>query len=797
MDVALQRRVLTAFEAALDLPPAERDAWIAQETANDPAFETALRRMLAADARAGRLLPTEPPEPLPADERPPPERVGPYRLTSLLGRGGMSSVWLGERDDGLFEQSVAVKVMSAGVFAGTMRSLFDRERQVMARLRHPNIGQIYDGGVDTDGAPWFVMERLEGAAVDDHVAARGLDERAIAGLFLDVCAAVRHAHQNLVVHADIKPSNVMVDGEGRVKLLDFGIARILEDTAEGPAPALPMTPAYASPARLAGEPPTPADDVYALGALLHDLLTGVRPGGGPRPVPSTVRPALRGDLDAIVLKATAADPARRYASVEALAADLTRYLERRPVEARGRDWRLASGRYVQRHPWAVAAAAAAMLALIAGSATITGLYLRAEEARARADQRFAEVRGLANYLLFDVNRDLAERPQTLALRREMVERGQAYLDRLAADPHAPPGVRLEAANGLVRLAGLQWSAGRASLDAPAAARANLQRAEVILADLEATDPEDSAVWDAAARLNLARVVLLAQADGALGKADRALEGARIAIARLRALPDGAPAARERDLEWTQRAAELRQWQGRYAESIVFGRRYVAAYRALPHPDTAARLQLANGWDVLAESTYYGGDIPGSVDPYRQELAVMMALAAEQPDNPLVLRTLVRARWALGTTLLSLPGRGEEARQVLDLAQAPMQRVLAFDASDEAARRMNRILQLARAQALAATRHGEEAIAVMQVLMAERRALARAPGASVEEMRAVAIGAAALGDIQADSGRRADACASYREGAALFETMRRKGGLSDLDRTQGLANLRKSIARTCG
>lgn len=282
----------------------DRERWLAEHHSTEPELLRALQRLLASDRQHAQALPTAVPQArLVAPDLPPPARVGVYRVVSLLGRGGMGQVYLGERDDGLFEQKVAIKLMSPGLFPAAAAELFDNERRLLARLRHRNIAQLYDGGVTPEGRPFFVMELIGGEPLDQYCAQHKLSLTQTIALFLDACAAVRHAHLNLVVHADLKPSNILVDGEGQVKLLDFGIARLQLGSAQGQTATLPapLTLAYASPQRREREAPVPADDVYALGVTLFELLTGTRPpdaSGNPATANASVR-ALSADLTAI------------------------------------------------------------------------------------------------------------------------------------------------------------------------------------------------------------------------------------------------------------------------------------------------------------------------------------------------------------------------------------------------------------------------------------------------------------------------------------------------------------------
>ena len=360
------------FDAALDLPPGEREAYVDRACEGDSELSTAVRRLLRAHERAEGFLATAASEmaaPLLVEAlsgAAHPERVGAYRVVREIGRGGMGAVYLAERDDGQFRQRAALKLARGGIGTDYLTRRFLEERQILASLEHPHIARLLDGGVTEDGLPWFAMEYVEGQPIDAYCDARGLTIEQRLKLFLDVCGAVQYAHRNLVIHRDLKPSNILVTSDGSLKLLDFGIARLLapghEVTAEFPVSGVRlMTPAYASPEQIRGESVTTASDVYALGVLLYELLTGSHPFRTPgvetaelqrrvleeRPArPSAVATLspnrvgrLRGDLDAIVLKALEKSPERRYATAEQLATDVQRHLASRPVAARPDTWR--------------------------------------------------------------------------------------------------------------------------------------------------------------------------------------------------------------------------------------------------------------------------------------------------------------------------------------------------------------------------------------------------------------------------------------------------------------------------
>ena len=354
MNAARWRALSSHLDHALDLPRADRDGWVAALEPQEPTLSRELRALLAEhEAISGDAFLQEPVSSRP-DVSSAGRRIGAYTLVSPIGHGGMGTVWLATRSDGRFDGNVAIKLLNLGLLGRAGESRFAREGQILARLRHPNIAHLLDAGVAAMGQPYLVLEHVDGAHIDEYCVRHGLDVRARVRLFLDVLAAVAHAHANLIVHRDLKPSNVLVTADGQVKLLDFGIAKLLDADAGlasttvqgGPA----FTPSYAAPEQLTGAPITTATDVYSLGMLLYALLGGSLPSRGGTPAEwlasavehelprlSCVAPngqALRGDLDNIVAKALKKVPGERYASVSAMADDLRRYLRHEPVAAR-------------------------------------------------------------------------------------------------------------------------------------------------------------------------------------------------------------------------------------------------------------------------------------------------------------------------------------------------------------------------------------------------------------------------------------------------------------------------------
>lgn len=485
------RRIEDVLDAALDVTGTERDALLRERCGDDIALRAEVERMLAACESADDMF--EAPPTLTAagfvddddDDRDaiePGDVIGSYRVIELIGRGGMGAVYLAERADGAYDKQVALKLVKRGMDTDEIVSRFERERQILANLEHPNIARLLDGGVTHSGLPYFVMELVQGEPIDEHCDRGRLDVGARLQLFRAVCDAVRHAHATLVVHRDLKPGNILI-ANGEPKLLDFGIAKVLEDGSGGDPAATRLaerrlTPRFAAPEQVRGEPTTTATDAYALGVILYELLTGRRPyvmrGGGyteierticetePKPpssvivrddvdgdgataldlaalrgtTPQALRQRLRGDLDAIVLKALQKEPARRYPSVEALAEDLARHIAGRPVAARPDSTGYRISKFVRRNRTAVTLTAIAAFALIAGSiATARMAWVAADERDQREleAQRATAARDFVVDLFAELDPDNL-RGRTEFTRDEIIDLGAQSLDQLEDQP---------------------------------------------------------------------------------------------------------------------------------------------------------------------------------------------------------------------------------------------------------------------------------------------------------------------------------------------------------------------------
>jgi non-specific serine/threonine protein kinase/serine/threonine-protein kinase len=513
------------FEQAIALPAADREPFLERHCADDR-LRAQVRALLAAHERADDgFLARSASELAAAAIGRPGRRIGAYRIVREIGRGGMGAVYLATRADDEFNKEVAIKIVAAPLGDEDLSRRFRRERQILAELEHPLIGRLLDGGTTDEGLPFLVMELVDGLRIDEYCRSKRLDTGERLRLFLEVCDAVQYAHSHLVVHRDLKPHNILVTADGRPKLLDFGIATLVTsgDGAAGLThPAMQaMTPEYASPEQLRGERISTASDVYSLGVVLFELLTGTRPYdlSGKRPdeiyrevtEATPARPSaaaggrgdatlarrLRGDLDAIVLTALRKDPARRYASVAFFAEDLRKHLDGRPVAARGEAASYRVYSFVRRHRLPVAAAVMLIVTLV-GGIVATARQARiadeqrqeAERQRGRAERRFAEVRQLAHAFLFDFHDAIANLSGSTQARHLIVTKAREYLDRLATEAVGDAALQQELAAAYDKVGDVQGNPSTANLGDPSAALESYRKAEAIRRRVVAENPQN-------------------------------------------------------------------------------------------------------------------------------------------------------------------------------------------------------------------------------------------------------------------------------------------------------------------
>ena len=616
------QRIKDVLEAVEQLSGPGRTTELDRLCAGDPELRQEIDSLLAHEERIGLF----------DDNAWEPREIGPYRVEKLLGAGGMGAVYLASRADDQYHKRVAIKVIQAFGGPGLIRR-FRSERQILATLEHPGIARLLDGGALPDGRPYLVMEYVEGPRIDQYVAEHHLTPGEILRLFVLVCDAVQFAHQNLIVHRDLKAGNILVTHEGAPRLLDFGIAKVLagagEDEDQTRTVQRMLTPSSASPEQLAGGPITTATDVYSLGVLLQRLL------------PEASRAT--GDIATILRKSTEKEPERRYRTVDEFSADIQRYLDGRPIAARPASFAYRARKFVGRNRHAVAAAALLALAMAAGVTGTLWYARRAQAEKALADRRFAALRKISESFLFEFHDSIRDLPGSAAARVLVVRRALEYLDQLAAENTDDPSVDRDLAAAYVRIGGIlsgQRSAHIGGADSLQKATEVQQKALAIRRRIFAANPADPA----------GRMALLESlwAVAELARAHGDLEGSlAIQQERLRVLLEVPPDKRTVDMQYSigstyTAMSDLYRARGDLDRSLDYARQALAVRQALLEVNP----QAARAHRAVAISHEYAGYTLDAKKQYAEAarehaaaIAQLAPLVAHDPSSVDLQRTL--------------------------------------------------------------------------------------------------------------------------------------------------------------
>ncbi|MEO8369152.1 MAG: serine/threonine-protein kinase [Candidatus Solibacter sp.] len=665
---------------ALELNRKERAAFLERACGDDADLRKNVETLLSGDELGTFLnLDREP------------ERLGPWRIVREVGRGGMGIVYLAERDDGQFEQRAAVKVIKRGMDTDAVLQRFYAERQILARLQHPNITRLLDGGM-FDNRPYFVMEYLEGEALNAWCARTGAPLEQRIAMFLTVCDAVEYAHRNLVLHRDLKAGNILVDSTGTPKLLDFGIAKLLEQggsTEQTALAARALTPQAASPEQVRGETLTTASDVYALGVLLFELLSGHPPYVAPShppdlarvvcetvpPKPSSVAEGaaaktLQGDLDNIILKALEKDPARRYQHAADLAGDLRRYLQGLPVEARAGGAGYRVRKFATRHKRALAVA---VIVFAAMTAAVTDAVLQGR----RAQRRFNDLRQLAGTFLFEFHDAIATLPGATPARELVLQRAVQYLDSLSREAAGDTDLKLEAAEGYLRVGTVQGVTFESNLGKIPEARASFQKAIALFEPVVKERPNDLKAATGLGRATLGLTTTYPANERGLA-ATRGVESLLENLAKRRQLDSDAGVV----LGQAYFGTAERLMDGKHNDEALAARmKSIAYFRDLSakYPENAdARRFLAQSEKRLAYFYITAlRDFPKAAEHLTTSLAIDKQRLAREPNNTVVKLDLALDFAYLGG-LMQRRGDLERALPFLQNAASARTEVLSAD-----------------------------------------------------------------------------------------------------------------------
>jgi len=679
------QQVKSILHTALDLPSDERNSFLETACGNDLELRNEVDSLLHYEHQEKNFIEVSALEitarALVDDELQSAigQLVGPYKILREVGRGGMGTVYLAEQDE--YRREVALKLIKRGMDTEEIIRRFRLEQQILAGLNHTNIARLYGGGTADDGRPYFVMEFVEGLPITKYAAAQNLNTVQRLELFRSVCAAVQYAHQNLIIHRDLKPSNILVTADGVPKLLDFGIAKLLKGDGSPEALATEtflrvMTPEYASPEQLKGERISTAADIYSLGVVLYELLTGQRPYDSARRNPEQLakavceevpeRPStavsradkdstsstpnktaeisvqsgsterlkrsLRGDVDNIVLMAMRKEPMRRYHSVEQFSEDIKRHLEGLPVIARKATFSYRTTKFIRRHRMIVGAAALITMVLLAG------IVVSTREVR-RADRRFNDVRKLAHAVLFDYHDAIANLPGSTPVRQRLVKDGLEYLDSLSKEAGSDVDLQRELATAYEKVGRVQGNSYDLNLGDTAGAMKSYLKSLEIRERLARNDPANRGIRDELANSHEGIGDIMGATDdlkGALQHYQEALSGRRSLVSSDPASNDykytlADLCKRVGDLKGNPGSANLGDTVGAlesYSESIKLFESLLAVSPA----SREYRVGMANGLLNVGYVMGVRGEPTTGIEYSRRAITIMEGVVAEDPND---------------------------------------------------------------------------------------------------------------------------------------------------------------------
>ncbi|HVF89879.1 MAG TPA: protein kinase [Blastocatellia bacterium] len=835
MTTERRQQVREIFSRAVRLGPEAREAFLAEVCEGDEALLDDVKSLIASeqDEKATSINSSEnkqtisfyeqtlalaPGEIQPLQSR----RIGAYQILGEVGSGGMGFVYLAARADDEFDRRVAIKVVKTGMDTDFVVRRFRTERQILANLDHSNIARLIDGGTTDNGLPYFVMEYVEGQPILDYCDARQLSTAERLKIFRKVCAAIHYAHQNLIVHRDIKPNNILVTAEGEPKLLDFGIAKLLAATGQAADVTHHnmrlMTPAYASPEQVKGESITTASDVYSLGVLLYELLTGHRPyqvstssfahmvkviceqepekpstiinradtrsveahetgealGPGTFSKPRDSRPEklkreLSGDLDNIALKAIRKEPQHRYASAEQLAEDIRRYLEGLPVAASEGTLKYRAGKFIRRHRSAVIAAGLVFITLIAGIIGTTSQALIAGRERAKSERRFNDVRRLANSFMFEFHDSIQDLQGATPARELVVKRALEYLDNLAGEAGGDVSLQRELATAYQKVGDVQGDPYASSLGDTSSALESYRKALAIRERLSAADPSDKDVRSELATSDLkVGDILWVQGDwnGALDFYQKALAIQKEIQA---VAPDDGIAY---DLSVTYQAiGDTLMQMGNLSEALANQQTALAIREEMSKrsDDSKVRLGLATSYIKSGDVLTKAGKMAECLEAYNKGIAIVEGSSKTDPANAKIKRVLKSAYQRLG---LALEKNGD-ARKAIELYKSILvmdEKSVAADPSDAVARRGLLGDYLLLANTLSVNEEVAESIAYYEKALALALALSRDDPNNAQAQNDLLAVYLELGRTLEESGKLADAEKHYRKATGIAESL---------------------------
>jgi non-specific serine/threonine protein kinase/serine/threonine-protein kinase len=855
------QKISEIYYSALEQPSGQRAVFLAEVCAGDEALRQEVESLLDAEPQVTGFLDSSAFDAVfqtlaPDDLSSPEQRIGPYKLIREIGRGGMGAVFLAVRDDDEYKKEVAIKLIKRGMDSDFILARFLSERQILASFHHPNIARLLDGGTTEEGLPYFVMEYIEGLAIDAYCDEYKLSIIERLKLFREVCSAVHYAHQRLVIHRDIKPSNILVTAEGVPHLLDFGIAKLLapdsrDYVTETATMMRLMTPEYASPEQARGEHITTASDIYSLGVVLYELLTGHPPyrfsNRSPLAIaqvisetdpekPSTVidrvqetsagadaktefitphsisatregsleklRRRLRGDLDNIVLMAMRKDKKERYLSAEQFSEDLRRYLEGHPVLARQPTFAYRASKFIRRNKVAVLAALLLLLSLV-GGILATSWQARAakrhEEVavreRGKAERRFNEVRELANKVLFEYHEAIRNLPGSTPVREKLLADARQYLDNLAAEAAGDATLQSELATAYEQLASLQGGLADPNLGRTEVAIEIWQKARQMREALLAADASNLD--------NRSRLATCYGALGALfaeqGDSEATLDNYRKGLETLEALVAEAPESKLYLYQLATGYSNFGAILTEFGDSKGAGENvdkavnmFETLLQTSPGHKNVRRSLSACYWGI-GNALMETGDLVGALENNRKAIVLIEELAKEEPTN-MDYRRLVSVYYSGKSAVLAAGDKIAEALESSMKAKAISEALLAADPQNAEFRVDVSGCHLAIGDLLTKANKNVEASASFRKAFAFREEVAQTDPTNLWKRWLMIEAGGKTAKSLARSGRLREASGLYQKILSLLEAT------NDQDESAEVGNARahayKDIAEAC-
>ncbi len=782
-------QAIQLFEGALEQPVNQQEDWIrAQAGSREELCKKALR-LLLQDRQPDSVMYTGRAGAETIDDTAMPERIGAYKINQLIGRGGMGAVYRGERDTGDFDHDAAIKVIRSGVMSKKLIERFQLERQTLADLAHPNIARLYDGGTLKDGAPYIIMEYIDGAAITDWANSNSLSRRARLTLFLKTCEAVSYAHQNQIVHRDITPSNVLVTKEGEVKLIDFGIAKPYAETVENKTivnslASLSFTPGFAAPERSQGAHANTLSDIYSLGKLLNALLN------------ENNEP----ELKAIIAKATANMPEERYNTVNALIDDITNYTTGRPVEIFSATSSYKLKKFIARHKTGAFLTGVAVLVLVGAFVTTLVQYQRAEIARKEANARFEEVRELANFMLFDLYDRLKIVPGNTKSLSDIADKSRSYLDALAKDERASLDLRLETAIGYKRLSDVLGNPITSNLGRREETAELINKAYTEMELLLAQNPNDVNIMRALAQAAYSFAVyeFIAEDDNAdtlkYSKRSEALYAAIIDTSK------GTDEDQIGKLRASLEAAKTYYWDGKGAEGIVILKALteeVRAYVDRPDASVAARsasaaIHTQTGLTISSHYSVAGGDANEAVPYLNDAIDIYKSLDATDTSNSKHKRDMVGAYYKRAL-IYSGVGNNEAMLADLNMAESIAGIFLDKDPDDTGMLRIALAVGQLKSKTLSNLGRYDEALDMGRRILERLQELYVNEPDSPGRARELANAFSSQASIMDMAGRKTEACIQYQSSLSTWKTIQARWGINEFDKKDGVEKAQNYVS----